>query len=186
MTTQTKHSATGKPTITKLGIFPFKTYGSLTKRELKWFEDQANQRINSVLPLYKLAKKIAVDENIKDDEALLIVQNLGIEENKKYAFTYLEDLSVIQKNTYSESDFKADIVTMFIKSRITTPKLLGILQDLVEYYDIEFDPEIGWVDYYTESLTETLIDEINEFVLLEKSHLTSSDSTSDTEVTLGK
>lgn len=186
MTSKTQRSATGKPTITEIGIFPFKTYGSLIKRELKWFEDQSNQRIKSILPLYKLAKKIAVDDQVTEDEALVIVQSLEDPKYVKYTFKYLEDLGEIQKNNYSKSDFNADICTMFIQSRIPSSKLVSITQDLFDYYDIQFDPEIGWTEFYTESLPEDLIDEITEFVMLEKSKLTSDDSKADTEVTLGK
>lgn len=185
MPTQTVHSATGKPTITAIGIFPFKTYGSLIKRELKWFEDQASKRINAVLPLYKLAKKISEDEAISENDALAIVNDLGNPENSRYSFKYVEFLGEIQKQNYSESDFKADIVTMFIQSRIASSQLFSIYQDLFDYYGIEFDSEVGWVEFYTECLPETVIDEINDFVLAEKSRLSPS-TKSDTEVTLGK
>lgn len=181
-------SATGQPTTTQIGIFPLKTYGSLIKRELKWFEDQANDRINSILPLYKLAKKIALADGISDDVALSIVQNLGEPENQHYAFTYLEDLSEIQRQKISESDFNSDIVTMFLQSRIPSSKLTLITQDLFDYYDIEINPDKGWQSEYTEHLPMSVIDDIVEFVLVEKDRLNPKGTTevSDEVVTLGK
>lgn len=180
-------SATGKPGLAKIDIFPFKTYGSLIKRELKWFEDESSQRINSILPLYKLAKKIAKNDNISEPEALAIVQNLGEAENQHYAFTYLEDLNEIQKNKYSESDFDGDIATMFIVSRIPSSKLALISEDLYEYYEIEFDAAKGWTSKDTEALPMSVINDIVKFVSDERAGISRSSSEgSDTEVTLGK
>lgn len=180
-------SATGKPSVTTIDIFPFKTYGSLIKRELKWFEDESSQRINSILPLYKLAKKIAKDDDISEPEALTIVQNLGEEENKSYAFRYLEDLNEIQKNKYSESDFDGDIATMFIVSRIPSSKLALISEDLYEYYEIEFDAGKGWTSEYTEALPMSVIDDIVRFVSDERAGISRGNSEgSDEVVTLGK
>ena len=181
-------SATGQPTLTQIGIFPIKTYGSLIKRELKWFESQANDRINSILPLYKLAKKIAVDDGISEDVALAIVQNLGDEDNKHYAFKYLEDLTEIQRQKVSESDFNSEIVTMFLQSRIPASKLTLISQDLFDYYDIEVNPDKGWTSKDTENLPMSVIDNIVEFVLVEKDRLTpkGKGEVSDEIVTLGK
>ena len=180
-------SATGKPVTTAINIFPFKTYGSLIKRELKWFESQSSQRINSILPLYKLAKKLAKDYDISEPEALTIVQNLGEDENKSYAFRYLEDLNEIQKNKYSESDFDGDIATMFIVSRIPSSKLALISESLYEYYEIEFDASKGWTSEYTEALPMSVIDDIVKFVSDERVGISSPSSEgSDDVVTLGK
>ena len=186
-------SATSKPVTTEINIFPFKTYGSLIKRELKWFESQSSQRINSILPLYKLAKKLAKDYEISEPEALTIVQNLGEDENKSYAFRYLEDLNEIQKNKYSESDFDGDIATMFIISRIPSSKLALISESLYEYYEIEFDAGKGWTSEYTEALPMSVIDDIVKFVSDERAGISSSSSSSssssegsDDVVTLGK
>lgn len=180
-------SATGRPSITEIGKLPFKTYGSLIKREVKWFEDQANNKINSLLPLYRLAKKIAVDDNISDTEALTIVRNLGDEAYQDYAFRYLEDLGEIQKNKYSDSDFDGDIVTMVIQSRIPKVTLVSLSEMLFEHYDIQLDVDKGWLPDYTENLPMSVIDDIVRFVSDEKNRVsTDEDLGSDTEVTLGK
>lgn len=180
-------SATGTPSITTIDVFPFKTYGSLIKRELKWFENESKQRINSILPLYKLAKKIAKDYEISEQEALELVNNLGAQENQHYAFEYLEDLKEIQQHKYSESDFDGDIATMFIISRIPSAKLALISEALYEYYEIEYDANKGWTSEYTEALPMSVIDEIVMFVSDERTGMSKIDSNgSDEIVTLGK
>lgn len=186
-TSSTSISATGKPVTTTIDVFNFKTYGSLIKRELKWFENESRKRINSILPLYKLAKKIAKADDISEPEALAIVQNLAEAENQHYAFTYLEDLNEIQNNKYSESDFDGDIATMFIISRIPSSKLALISEDLFECYAIEYDANKGWMPEYTEALPMSVINDIVRFVSDERSGISASDSKgSDEEVTLGK
>lgn len=190
---QSKVSATGKPTITDIGIFPFKTYGSLIKRELQWFEDESNSRINSMLPIYNLAKLIAKDYEITDGEALDIVENLGEAENKEYAFKYMNELAEIQSKKYSSSNFDADVATMAICSRLKASSLSSISQDLFDYYDIEIDVEKGWQDKNTSDLPMQTIEDIVEFVMSERKRMTPepektepTEPVEDVPVTLGK
>ena len=96
-----KVSATGLPECVEIGIFKLKSYGSLLKRELSWFESQSNQRIKSILPVFELAKKIAADRKIEEEEALSIVQHLDEPENKGLLMSYTSEIADIQKNAYS-------------------------------------------------------------------------------------
>lgn len=178
-------SATGKPTITIIGSFQLKTYGSLLKRELTWFETQANNRIKSVLPIYELAKKLATDKDISEEEALYIVKNLSDSANENVLFSYSEDIAAIQASTYSDSTFNADICTMVINSRCSATSLESIAEDLFDYYGVEYNPSDGWTTEDTDNLPTKLIEDICVFTLAEKDRNTTA-STPGEVVTLGK
>ena len=177
-------SATGLPEIVEISLFKFKSYGSLLKRELSWFEDQSNQRIKSILPVFELAKKIAVDKKIDESEALSIVQHLDEPENQGLLMSYTSEIANIQKNAYSESDFNADITTMVIQSRVAKKVLFEVGQSLIDNYDIELTEE-GWKSENTEHLPMSVIDSICEFILRERSD-DKAENTTEEVPTLGK
>lgn len=181
-----KYSATGKPNIVEIAVFKLKSYGSLLKRELSWFEEVATNRINAVLPLYKLAKKISQDKNISEDEALIIVKNLDDSQYENILYAYSEDLAAIKSNTYSETDFNADIATMFLQSRVSTSVLSEVAEQLFEDYGVEYNPELGWTTEDTENLPMGVIEEICQFVMDEKDRKVTLIQEADTEITLGK
>ena len=168
MTKAKSISATGLPEIVDVGLFKFKSYGSLLKKELSWFEDQSNQRIKSILPVFELAKKIAVDKKIEESEALSIVQHLDKPENQGLLMSYTSEIADIQKNAYSESSFNADIATMAINSRMSKKALSESHETLVENYDIDIPVDGLWQSEYTENLPVSLIDSICEFILKER------------------
>ena len=184
MTKSKSISATGLPGIVDIGIFKFKTYGSLLKKELSWFEDQSNQRIKSILPVFELAKRIAVDKGIEESEALSIVQHLDEPENQGLLMSYTSEIADIQKNAYSESDFNADITTMVIQSRVSKTVLTEVGQSLIDNYDIELTEEC-WKAEYTEQLPMSFIDSVCEFILKERVGDKAENSSEDVP-TLGK
>ena len=181
-----KISATGLPESVDIGIFKLKSYGSLLKRELSWFESQSNQRIKSILPVFELAKKIAADRKIEEEEALSIVQHLDEPENKGLLMSYTSEIADIQKNAYSESDFNGDITTMVIQSRVSKKSLSESHESLIERYDIEIGVDGIWKPEYTEQLPMVLIESICEFILRERNGEKPSDNSDEEVPTLGK
>jgi hypothetical protein len=180
-------SATGKPFEVLIESFKFKAFGSLLKRELLWFENKANERINAVLPLYELAKKISIDKDISEETALAIVKSLDDPQYENILFAYSSDLAKIQQNTYSETEFNSDIATMMIGSRVSVAALNDKAEELYSYYGISYNPETGWTADDTDGLPMGVIEEICEFALKEKDRLTvNSGVVSDEVVTLGK
>ena len=178
-------SATGQPESVEIGIFKLKSYGSLLKRELSWFESQSNQRIKSILPVFELAKKIAVDRSITEEEALSIVQHLDEPENKGLLMMYTFEIADIQNNAYSESSFNADITTMVIQSRVSKKSLSESHESLIEIYDIEVGVDAVWTSQHTEALPISLIDEICGFILRERNG-EKPESTTEEVPTLGE
>ena len=181
-----KVSATGQPESVEIGIFKLKSYGSLLKRELSWFESQSNQRIKSILPVFELAKKIAVDRSITEEEALNIVQHLDEPENKGLLMMYTFEIAEIQKNAYSESDFNGDICTMVIQSRVAKKLLSESHESLIENYDIEIGVDGVWTSQHTEALPISLIDEICGFILRERNGEKPESSSEESVPTLGE
>lgn len=183
---KSKSISISKPTITEIYPFKLKTYGSLKARELEWFEHQADKRISSVLPIYKLAQKISIDKQISEDEAISIVKNLDDKQHENILFIYGEDIAEIKANTYTETNFSKDIATMMIRSRVKTSVLSEIAQDLFDDYDVEFDPEQGWTAENTGELPSEIIDEICKFTVAEKDRNKPKTEGEVEEITLGK
>ena len=181
-----KVSATGQPESVEIGIFKLKSYGSLLKRELSWFESQSNQRIKSILPVFELAKKIAVDRTITEEEALSIVQHLDEPENKGLLMSYTNEIADIQKNAYSESSFNGDICTMVLGSRVTKKSLSESHESLMENYDIEVGVDGVWKPEYTEALPVSLIESICDFILRERNGEKPESSSEESVPTLGE
>jgi len=181
-----KVSATGQPESVEIGIFKLKSYGSLLKRELSWFESQSNQRIKSILPVFELAKKIAADRKIEEEEALDIVQHLDEPENKGLLMSYTSEIADIQKNAYSENAFNGDITTMVIQSRVSKKSLSESHESLIERYDIEIGVDGVWTSQHTEALPVSLIESICEFILRERNGEKLESTTEESVPTLGK
>ena len=182
----TDSKATGLSNVTLIGSFKLNTYCSLLKREYSWFEEQKNKRILSILPVFELAKKIAAKQQISDADALEIVQKLDEVQHQALLMSFTEEIADIQSKAYSESDFNADVVSMILESRLAKKVREDVYASIKEEFDIDINPEKGWLPEYTEQLPMTLIEEICAFVASEKSGLAKTEPTSTEEPTLGK
>lgn len=129
-----------------IDIFPFRQIGCLLEHESEWFESRSESQIDALLPLLTLAEKIRThreDSGIKttDEEAIKIVQTLGLPEHQVYALKFSQDIKEIQTKSYSESKQRKDLVEYFLNSRVSkklfsNPEFTSLLE---ETYGIELN-----------------------------------------------
>ena len=170
--------------------FQFRKFGSLRQGEIEWFDNQSNKRLESLIPIYKLAEIISKDLEIADDVALGLIQGVGDNDlYQKVLLRYSTELLNVKKQSYTETDFQRDVCTMMLVSRVSKSFLRDNAESINEFFEIEIDvANPVWKTEFTNSLPLTLVAEIIEFTTNERTEWVTDKTKEDEEevVSLGK
>jgi|TARA_Y100000015_G_scaffold17693_1_gene17047 hypothetical protein len=95
--------------------FRFPIYKDLVAGEIEGIEDVARKQAKNTYALLKIAKDIAVKQEIPVQEALDALADVN--ENQEVLYDYVDQLADIQTNGQSASEQKILTVTLFMKYR---------------------------------------------------------------------
>lgn len=164
----TKKTGFGAVEYHEIHGIPFKKFYSLLQHETEWFESRSDSRIKSIRDILDLARDIATNEGINEDEALEIVQDLENPDNKSILMKYAERLDNIKAHSYTETHFKRDVALMVINSRVPKKFLKENSETFSDVYGVEFDENYQFTIDLIKLFPASMINEICEFCTNEK------------------
>lgn len=142
----------------EIGPFRFPIFEDLTPGESRRMEELSKQNSKSTYESMKLARKIAYDHELKINDALAVLQNIGQDENQNYLFQYAEEVEKLTNASLSELEQKIKFVTIFMQFRgqVKLPP------------SDEWARTSDWVEEDTEALTKKRLNQIYELLLWER------------------
>lgn len=174
----------GKKRTIDIGGFPCATYGSLLQEEEEWFEAREMQRIDHAIPVLELARTIAKDKGISEEESLTLIQSFSdpASPNAHLLVSYADQMKGLTETMKFEKGFPTAIATLAIQSRVNQSFLEEHAIDLEESFDISFKGQ--WREEDTRKLPVSLISELALFLIQERNGV--KQESEDEEKSLGE
>jgi hypothetical protein len=148
--------------------FTFLKYGSLRRKELKWFTERDQKVLEGLTDVVEIASEIAVTHSLSDAQAYNIAAGFGAEAGSEYLVPHAARLKPLIGLLSHQHSTEADAVTMLLQSRLPTPWLRDNALELRTAYGIEVGEVTHWQPEFTEELPEEAIDALWEFIQNEK------------------
>lgn len=142
----------------KIGPFRFPVWNELVPGEIKGIEKIVKRQAKSTFQSIKLAQKIAADKGISTQEAVEMLSTLNTDDNQEIVFAYAEEMDAIQSANVTEYEQKLEVITLFMRYRAEV-KLPG---------NKEWSQTNDWTMEDTENTPNLILDQINDFIQLER------------------
>jgi hypothetical protein len=160
-----QNNSFSQPEIVDIAGFKLTKYGSLKRKEEKWFTARDKFAMTGMVDILKISQEIAADNEIDPSLAYQIVSAYGSEVGSELLVPYASRLApLIDLLDYQEST-PAEAVTMILQSRLSSVWLT----ENKSHLDIAFGIKVAegithWQSEYTEELPREVRDKIFEFV----------------------
>jgi hypothetical protein len=148
--------------------FEFLKYGSLRRKELKWFTERDQKVLEGLTDVVEIAAEIAVTHNLSDAQAYNIAAGFGAEMGSEYLVPHAARLKPLLGLLSHQHSTEADAVTMILQSRLSAKWLQDKALELRTAYGIEVGTATHWQPEFTEELPEESIDALWQFIQNEK------------------
>ena len=140
----------GKKEYYDIEPFRFPVYKDLVAGEIEGIEEVARKQAKNTYALLKIAKDVAVKQEIPVQEALDALSDVN--SNQELLYDYVEELAEIQTQGQSMSEQKIQTVSLFMKYRAE-------LKEKSKWVQVP-----DWEEADTREMPSRLLDEIYEFV----------------------
>jgi len=137
------------------GKIRLRKFGSWLAEEAWIKEEQAQKRAVFSLRAIELAKRIAEEKGIPEDEAFQILQGVG-DGKGEVVNDYTEEMTTLMQSMPSNREQLEQLVTVFMKNRCE------VMQGK------KWEPTPDWSNEDTKMLPKNLIDEIERFMVAEE------------------
>jgi len=157
----------GKKEYYDIAPFRFPVYKDLVAGEIEGIEEVARKQAKNTYSLLKIAKDIAVKQEVPVQDALDALSDVN--SNQELLYDYVEELAEIQTQGQSISEQKIQTVSLFMKYRAE-------LKDKSKWVQVP-----DWEEEDTREMPSRLLDEIYAFVDWERNGWPSEDDEEDIE-----
>tara|TARA_R100001509_G_scaffold165775_1_gene150027 strand:+ start:12347 stop:12853 length:507 start_codon:yes stop_codon:yes gene_type:complete len=140
----------GKKEYYDIEPFRFPVYKDLVAGEIEGIEEVARKQAKNTYALLKIAKDVAVKQDIPVQDALDALSDVN--SNQELLYDYVEELAEIQTQGQSVSEQKIQTVSLFMRYRAE-------LKDKSKWVQVP-----DWEEADTREMPSRLLDEIYEFV----------------------
>ena len=140
----------GKKEYYDIEPFRFPVYKDLVAGEIEGIEEVARKQAKNTYALLKIAKDVAVKQDIPVQDALDALSDVN--SNQELLYDYVEELAEIQTQGQSMSEQKIQTVSLFMRYRAE-------LKDKSKWVQVP-----DWEEADTREMPSRLLDEIYEFV----------------------
>ncbi len=172
--------------LTTIVGFEFLKYGSLRRKEFKWFTERDQKVLEGLTDVVEIAAEIAVTHNLSDAQAYNIAAGFGAEVGSEYLVPHAARLKPLLGLLSHQHSTEADAVTMFLQSRLSSKWLQDKALELRTAYGIEVGTATHWQPEFTEELPEESINALWEFIQNEKKKWKEDPKPAAGEKTLGE
>ena len=140
----------GKKEYYDIEPFRFPVYKDLVAGEIEGIEEVARKQAKNTYALLKIAKDVAVKQDIPVQDALDALSDVN--SNQELLYDYVEELAEIQTQGQSISEQKIQTVSLFMRYRAE-------LKEKSKWIQVP-----DWEEADTREMPSRLLDEIYEFV----------------------
>jgi hypothetical protein len=165
-----QNSSFSQPEIVEIAGFKLTKYGSLKRKEEKWFAARDKVAMTGMVDILKISQEIAATNEIDPMMAYQIVSAYGSEVGSELLVPYASRLEpLVDLLDYQEST-PAEAVTMILQSRLNSAWLIENRPHLDVAFGIKIAEGIThWQSEYTEELPRAIRDELFDFINGERS-----------------
>lgn len=143
--------------------FTLTKFGSLKRKESKWFTDRDRQVMQGLVDILRIAQEMALANDIDPAEAYQIVSSYGSSAGSDLLVPYADRLAPLVSLLGLQESTPAAAVTMMLQSRLGASWLAENKGKLLDAYGIVIDGD-KWQETYTEDLPEETIDLLWDFI----------------------
>jgi hypothetical protein len=152
------------PEAVEIAGFKITKFGSLKRKESKWFVDRDRYVMNGMVLVLQIAQEIAATEGIDPAVAYQIVSGYGSENGSELLVPYADRLEPLLDLLNYQERTPADAVTMILQSRTNPAWLKENALELRNSFGIEYNDSPHWLPNFTDELPEATIDQLWEFI----------------------
>jgi hypothetical protein len=143
--------------------FTLLKYGSLKRKESKWFVDRDKEIMRGLVKILQIAQELALANEISGEDAYAIVSAYGGSNGSEMLLPYADRLAPLIELLGQQDATPSATVTMMLQSRLPNQWLADNKGKLQDAYGITIEGN-HWDASYTEDLPEETIDLLWEFV----------------------